>query len=102
MWERRWGVLWRRLDVDTEFATDVINATMLLHNLCVERRVPPCPDDPNCVPLQRGEGLNGRPAARRDEETLRQRITRAIQAMGLRRGPLPAGLWAPQAVDGVA
>ena len=99
MWERRWGVLWRRLEVETCFATDVIQATMLLHNLCVERNVRLPPNDDRFVPLERtSDRLAGRPPAPR-ANTLRERITEAIRAAGLTRGPLPSGLVAPQAVD---
>lgn len=100
-WERRWGVLWRRIEVDTAFASDVILATMNLHNLCMERNVAEPPPQQGFTPLARAEEPPvGRPPAPRDE-SLRQRITRAVAEAGLTRAPLPSGVHGRQEVDGV-
>ena len=90
MIERRWGILWRRLEVRLAAVPLVLMTIFILHNLCMDAAVP-LPDMGAHRPLDRdARGPVGRPAA--DATTLRARIVQALVRGGFQRPPLPGGV----------
>ena len=86
MIERRWGILWRRLEVRLANVPLVILTIVHLHNICMEFAVPEVDNSAlPFAPLERdGEHQPGR---RRDREAtaLRSELVEAVRAAGLHR-----------------
>ena len=96
MLERRWGVLWRRLEVRLAHVRVVIDTIVRLHNVCVAFNVPPADEtDPAAfVPLKRISDEVRRQGHRADREDrrLQDYIVKILKEEGFRR---PAGGRAP-------
>lgn len=91
MVERRWGVLWRRLDVRLPHATLIILTVIHLHNLAMQFNVPEPPPLPGTTfrPLHRGHDVQ--PGRRFDVEggtVLRSGLISGLRSAGLVRPPV--------------
>lgn len=98
MMVRRWGVLWRRLEVDYERWSFVLRVCAKMHNLCVDDAVPrPFQADtvgtvrevPEFDPVVNDdddddEGLN-HDGGRRGQPGRRTEITKVLEERGVKR-----------------
>ena len=94
MLERRWGILWRRLEVSLKHVPLVLLTCVLLHNICMDYAVPD-DDLEEITPARRlprgseGQTHQGRRFDMETSET-RQSVIDALHARGLRRPAVDA------------
>lgn len=97
MIERRWGILWRRIEVPLRHVPVIVYTLFSLHNICMEFNVPELPmtgaGQARFKALERSSDVLPESGRRRDREqsALRQALAEALAKHGMCRPPV-AGL----------